>query len=190
MLHHSLQNQAHSCHQAIAGLLLMALLALCSGGCSPNASDPATRKTPGQPRTTPANSEREITKSSATASSVRDDAPSFVGTAACTECHAAIADTWQQHPMARSMAPAAAFPAGSESAIPVVHGITRSYDARLENGRVLHRDSMLAADGQPVYSQEFAMDYVVGSGQRAHAWIRREGELLFQSPLNWFSQQA
>jgi predicted CXXCH cytochrome family protein len=88
------------------------------------------------------------------------------------------------------MAPANTLPAGSEAATPVVHGITRSYDARLENGRMLHRDIMQAAAGQPVYSQEFAMDYVVGSGQRAHAWIRREGELLFQSPLNWFSQQA
>jgi len=183
------------CHQyprrqATTALLLTALLALLFAGCAESPSSPATGRTPDQSRSSPANPAHENTAPPSTATHTPNDSASFVGTNACRECHTSIADTWQQHPMANSIAPATTLPADSNSATPVVHGITRSYDARLENGRILHRDIMLAADGQPIYSQEFAMDYVVGSGQRAQAWIRREGELLFQSPLNWFSQQA
>ena len=184
------QGANHRQQQAIPALLLAAVLGLCAGGCSKSSSEPDAGSNTNQQHPTPESLNPDATLSPASTPRPPDDSASFVGSAACTECHSAIAGTWQQHPMARSMAPANTVPAGSEAAIPVVHGITRSYDVRLENGRMLHRDSMQTADGQPVYSQEFAMDYVVGSGQRAHAWIRREGELLFQSPLNWFSQQA
>lgn len=177
-------------NQATATALLWALLLLPISGCSEQSPNPPSNTTTQQPAASPSITDAEIVPGPGSAPPPPDDSDSFVGTSACTECHSAIADTWQQHPMARSMAPATAFPAGSETATPVVHGITRSYDARLEDGRMLHRDFMRSADGQPVYSQEFAMDYVVGSGQRAHAWIRREGELLFQSPLNWFSEQG
>jgi predicted CXXCH cytochrome family protein len=47
---------------------------------------------------------------------------------------------------------------------------------------------MQDSSGQVIYSQDFRMDYVVGSGTRAHAWLRQEGELLFQSPINWYSE--
>jgi predicted CXXCH cytochrome family protein len=190
--HHHPHHQSNQYRrlQAFAVLLLTAMLAWPSVGCSKSSSSPAASSTPDQPRSVPASPAPQITEAPASTILPPNDSASFVGTGACRECHTAIADTWQQHPMANSMAPATTLPAGSESVTSVVHGITRSYDARLENGRMLHRDVMQTADGQPVYSQEFAMDYVVGSGQRAHAWLRREGELLFQSPLNWFSQQA
>jgi len=185
----------HRRRPPIAAPLLTAILVLLVGGCLEGSRNTAERNTADgntatQPRSVSANQALETTAKAATATQPPDDSASFVGTAACTACHSAIADMWQQHPMARSMAHADALPAGSESAIPIVHGITRTYDARLENGHMLHRDTMQTADGLPVYSQEFAMDYVVGSGQRAHAWLRREGELLFQSPLNWFTAQA
>ncbi|MEY3175750.1 MAG: hypothetical protein RLZZ436_3664, partial [Planctomycetota bacterium] len=177
-------------NQTTATALLLALLLLSISGCSEQSPNPPSNTTTQQSATSPTITDAEIFPGPGSAPPPTDDSDSFVGTSACTECHSAIADTWKQHPMARSIAPATAFPAGSETVTPVVHGITRSYDARLEDGRMLHRDVMRSTDDQPVYSQEFAMDYVVGSGQRAHAWIRREGELLFQSPLNWFSKQG
>lgn len=187
---HFTQSQKYPRRKAVHALLLTALLALHFAGCSKSSSSPPNGSTPDQSPVFTATPSPETAASISSTTLPPNDSASFVGTNACRECHTTIADAWQQHPMANSMAPATTLPASSNSITPVVHGITRSYDARLENGRLLHRDIMLAADGQPVYSQEFAMDYVVGSGQRAHAWIRREGELLFQSPLNWFSQQA
>jgi hypothetical protein len=47
---------------------------------------------------------------------------------------------------------------------------------------------MFDKDEQLIYDQAVAMDYVVGSGQRALAYLHRQGDLLFQSPLNWYTQ--
>jgi hypothetical protein len=92
--------------------------------------------------------------------------------------------------MANSFAAANSLPRNSEHAAPVVPGIKRSYHISLENGKLIHRDQMLDASGKEIYSQQFAMDFVVGSGRRAHAWLRQEGSLLFQSPINWYSEES
>ncbi|MEY3457790.1 MAG: hypothetical protein RL215_947, partial [Planctomycetota bacterium] len=118
------------------------------------------------------------------------DSHKFLGSNACLECHPAIAAAWQQHPMANSFAAANSLPRNSEHAAPVVPGIKRSYHISLENGKLIHRDQMLDASGKEIYSQQFAMDFVVGSGRRAHAWLRQEGSLLFQSPINWYSEES
>ncbi|MGV2333624.1 MAG UNVERIFIED_CONTAM: hypothetical protein LVR18_05695 [Planctomycetaceae bacterium] len=164
---HFTQSQKYPRPKAVHALLLTALLALPFAGCSKSSSSPPNGSTPDQSPVSTATPSPETAASISSTTLPPNDSPSFVGTNACRECHTTIADTWQQHPMANSMAPATTLPASSNSITPVVHGITRSYDVRFENGRLLHRDIMLAADGQPVYSQEFAMDYVVGSGQRS-----------------------
>lgn len=113
----------------------------------------------------------------------------FVGSAACGECHQQIAAAYRAHPMARSIAPvdAAATAALLARGTHVV-GQQRVYDVELRDGELLHHERMYDADGEQIYDQAVRMDYVVGSGQRARAYLHQRGSLLFMSPLNWYAQ--
>ena len=112
----------------------------------------------------------------------------YVGSQRCTACHSEIADAWQTHPMSRSITLAEELPDSAHAVDPVVPGTTRRYVVDEEQGRMLHREEMLNADGSKIFSQAVTMDYVVGSGQRAHAYLHQKGELIFQSPINWYSR--
>lgn len=121
-----------------------------------------------------------------------NDADQFVGSETCRECHEHIADTWTSHPMSRSLTLADHVPEVmadrlDEFCSAEVPGNTRKYQVQLSDGVMVHTDIMLDADGNPIYSQSMPMDYIVGSGRRALAYLRRDGDLLFQSPLNWYS---
>ncbi|MBL8810155.1 MAG: tetratricopeptide repeat protein [Planctomycetaceae bacterium] len=114
----------------------------------------------------------------------------FVGSEQCRSCHQTLYDSYVNHPMAQSVRTASFMPPGSESAPAVVHGVTHDYSVTFQNNEMLHTDEMVDASGEPVYLQTMKMDYAVGSGQRAFAYLRQEGNLLFQSPLNWYTEQA
>lgn len=118
-----------------------------------------------------------------------DDSTRFLGSEACRECHSSLFDSYMKHPMARSTGVASGFPPGSEDASRTVHGKQREYHVQEKEGRVVHADIMFDKDGKRIYEQAHAMDFAIGSGQRAFAYLRQEGDLLFQSPLNWYTEQ-
>ena len=130
----------------------------------------------------------EASNSRAESTLAQDDR--FVGSHQCGQCHSEIAAAYKSHPMANSISRVTGLPTGSENASRFVPGRTRRYEVVFQEGRMIHRDEMFDADGQSVFSQSVQMDYVVGSGRRAFAYLSQQGELLFQSPLNWYSQLA
>ncbi|MCU0718464.1 MAG: hypothetical protein MUC83_02075 [Pirellula sp.] len=60
--------------------------------------------------------------------------------------------------------------------------------ARDRDGLVIHSETMYDESGNLIYEQPHKMDYVIGSGQRAKAYIRQVGERLYVSPLNWYQR--
>lgn len=115
-------------------------------------------------------------------------ASGYVGTAACAECHQEIASAYASHPMSRSIARVAeGDPELREAENTRVPGLTRVYDVEFQDGVMVHHDRMFDSDGGLIYDQAMPVDYVVGSGRRAKAYLHRRGELLFMSPLNWYS---
>ena len=114
----------------------------------------------------------------------------FIGSQQCASCHSEISAAYEQHPMANSISRVTGLPKGSEEASLIVPGIQRQYNVVMQDGQMFHRDEMFDADGNSVFDQSVRMDYVVGSGRRAFAYLSQQGELMFQSPLNWYSQHA
>ena len=51
-----------------------------------------------------------------------------------------------------------------------------------------HREQMLDDAGAPIFEQVVPMDYVVGSGRRAKAFLYHRGEKLLMSPLNLYAK--
>lgn len=114
----------------------------------------------------------------------------YVGSAKCAECHGEIAELYETHPMSRStrrvdLEREAALLRSAPSRVP---GQQWVYDVEIRDGDLLHCERMFDADGELIYEQAVPMDYVVGSGQRAFAYLHQRGELLFMSPLNWYAQ--
>jgi predicted CXXCH cytochrome family protein len=116
------------------------------------------------------------------------DESGYIGSAACRECHAAICETYDGHPMwqaARSIA----------AAEPVeVYGEDRGfqhtgelyYAEKTTAGAVHH---IVARDdtGEVVYDMAQPVTLEIGSGGRGRAFLLQHGKLLFQSPLTWYS---
>jgi hypothetical protein len=112
----------------------------------------------------------------------------YVGSRACVQCHREIAETYATHPMSRSVTrPGTDDRELRESLNTRVAGERRVYDIEFRDGVMTHHDRMFDAAGELIYDQAMPVDYVVGSGRRAKAYLHRRGELLFMSPLNWYS---
>lgn len=112
----------------------------------------------------------------------------YVGSTACARCHAEIAATYARHPMARSTRPPPEdqweeFDPCTPTEVP---GRQRVLAVDCDGARLVHHERMYDADGERIYDLAFPLEYVVGSGKRARAFLHRRGELLFMSPLNWY----
>lgn len=114
----------------------------------------------------------------------------YVGSDACVECHRSISEAYQSHPMAHSITEIDAAPleTPNPSAEARVDGKTRYFQVSTRDGRMVHHERMADAHGDIIYDQAVPMDYIVGSGKRARAYLFQQGQVLFMSPLNWYSQ--
>ena len=119
------------------------------------------------------------------------DHAGLVGSKACSECHSEIFDTYTKHPMWNST-----IEVSEDDSRPWnngdrfwIKGKKRVLSSTKDpHGNVLHSESMFDKAGKLIYEQPYRMDYVVGSGQRAKAYIRQVEERLYVSPLNWYAQ--
>lgn len=116
----------------------------------------------------------------------------FVGDAACTKCHEEIANSYQRHPMGRSILPIADAPKDmlGDSVDRVLfsnHGL--EYSIQNRDGRVIHRETRRDRAGKVVGQVEGEARYVLGSGAHARAFLIQRDDYLFQSPMTWYSQE-
>ena len=74
----------------------------------------------------------------------------YVGDAACSRCHAEIAETFRQHPMGRSLSPITAAPIKGDEAgdrlLFEAQGLQYSIENR--DGHVIHKETRRDASGQ------------------------------------------
>ena len=114
----------------------------------------------------------------------------YVGSEACAGCHGEIAAAFKTHPMSRSLRRVGddAEEAVDEHNRTRVAGTQRVLEAEIKAAVMVHHERMFDRAGEIIYDQAVPMDYVVGSGRRAKAYLYRRGNLLFMSPLNWYSQ--
>lgn len=117
------------------------------------------------------------------------DLDGYVGDQACSACHQEIAEFYTSHPMSRSITLVDA--GDPEGLLPGeqtrVLGRERFFEVDVHNQRMRHHEKMLDGDGDLIYDHAVEMDYVIGSGQDARAFMYHRGSLMFMSPLNWFS---
>jgi hypothetical protein len=113
----------------------------------------------------------------------------YVGSAACAECHAEISASYQGHPMARSIMRVEDDPSFEdlEDQPARLQDGPWVYEVHQRDGQMEHRERLVDAEGEAIFEARAPMHYVVGSGQRAKAYLQHRGEKLLMSPLNWYS---
>jgi predicted CXXCH cytochrome family protein len=117
----------------------------------------------------------------------------YVGSDKCAACHPDEAAAYRQHPMGRSLVPVAQADVlerfGPESHNPFETSGFQFLVVR-QDGKLLHKE--IRPDPHSQAKTEFAAEiqYALGSGTRARAYlIDREG-YLFESAITWFSQKG
>jgi Flp pilus assembly protein TadD len=118
----------------------------------------------------------------------RDD---YVGSQACAECHAEIADSFAAHPMGQSMHAAGEAPRVEDYEEAVfATGDGRTYRVELEDEGMRHYEAAADRQGVELYDQGLLVDYVIGSGHRGRSYVLDRDGWLFQSPIAWYSQEG
>lgn len=113
----------------------------------------------------------------------------YVGSQACTECHATIAASYARHPMYRS--------AGSTPGADDVENFEQGTQFSLDDGRIYrvvkqedgiyHHEILRDQQGETIYEEAAKIAYFIGSGARGKSYTIDRGGLLFQSPISWFT---
>jgi predicted CXXCH cytochrome family protein len=112
----------------------------------------------------------------------------YVGDEACAACHAEIAASYREHPMGRSLRPAAP-PAPREPALSASFDkLGFHFSVEWQDGRMIHKAARLDAEGRPVVEDVADVPYALGSGRRGRSYLVERDGRLFQSPVSWFTQ--
>ncbi len=113
----------------------------------------------------------------------------YLGDTACLGCHAEKSASYRLHPMGRSLYPitseSAASVAGSPGTI-LFEADGLQYSIENRNGHVIHLETRRSTSGQLVAQKEAEVQYVLGSGRQAVAYLIEHDGFLFQSPINWY----
>lgn len=107
----------------------------------------------------------------------------------CAACHREKWETYRQTGMGRSFYLPATDIAEME---PYYHAPSDSYFTMLRrDGRVIQQRYQLGAGGQKINVFEKQVDYVMGSGNHARAYLHRtRANTLIQLPLGWYSEDG
>ena len=117
-------------------------------------------------------------------------AQGFVGSAACAECHEAIADRYRSHPMAHSLAPVrdAAPLEDYDEQTSFAPSAARTYRVERNADGVRHHEIGVDTAGEVIYDQAVPVHYALGSGRHGRSYVIDRGGRLYMSPISWYTK--
>ncbi|MBD3675009.1 MAG: hypothetical protein HUJ26_15940 [Planctomycetaceae bacterium] len=113
----------------------------------------------------------------------------YVGSNACIACHNEIAERYAVHPMANSTRTVREnIWNKTECLSTTIPGDRKVLAVKCDGESLVHLEQMYDGQQELIYEQRHPVNYAVGSGQRAKAYLLQVNDLLFMSPLNWYQQ--
>lgn len=112
----------------------------------------------------------------------------YVGSQACSGCHAAIAESFARHPMGQAMdtVPGERPVEGGSGEFSFTEA-EREYVVEPRDAAVFHHERVFDAAGTLIYDQALPVRFAVGSGTRGRSYLIDHDGLLVQSPIGWYS---
>jgi Flp pilus assembly protein TadD len=114
----------------------------------------------------------------------------YVGDKVCARCHTREYESYRQHPMGNSMAPAAepVRPSPEDGAVESFDALGSHFRVERRGQRLYHQE-IFCAQGREMSRQEEEVHFVVGSGRQGRSFLVNRGGFLFQSPISWYARQ-
>src|SRR5262245_11288032 len=114
----------------------------------------------------------------------------YVGSEVCRPCHEDSHATFRLTGMGRSMAEVD--PAKEPADAGFDHAPSkRRYQVSRQDGRLWHREFLLAEGAPDALLSEYPLQYVVGSGRHSLTYLVEADGFLVESPVTWYaSRQA
>lgn len=116
----------------------------------------------------------------------------YVGSAACSRCHARIAKTFAEASMGHSLTQI------TPEFLKTLPASANYYDARsghhfevhAEGGKLYQGEFGIGADGKEVFRSTHEMGWIIGTGENGFGALLRRDGYLFQAPLSYYTRAA
>ena len=163
------------------------LSALLASGCKPEAAKPK---------------DKQLAPLALSSSRLRAELPpprdqSFVGSEACRECHEKISAQYDQHPMGLSIAKVSTMnliekeaPNWLDIPGPDKYRVDLTQHSADQATQLVHQQLHQDPNGNPLETISETIDYAIGSGQKGRAYFIFKDQMLFQSPLGWYTAKS
>ncbi len=114
----------------------------------------------------------------------------YVGSAKCVACHAEISKRYQTHPMGHASALVSEAKVVEDYHDQAEFSAANRLHYRVERGEegVFHHEQMKDRDGETIFQRSVPVQIEIGSGKRGRSYATQRGDLLFMSPISWYSQ--
>lgn len=119
-------------------------------------------------------------------------AQGYAGSAVCSKCHAAIAETYARHPMSRSCGttPGPDDIEAFDERTEFQASDGRHYRVERRDGEIYHHELMRDDAGREIYDQAFKVSFYIGSGTRGKSYAIDHDGILVQSPISWYTSKG
>jgi len=114
----------------------------------------------------------------------------YVGSVACSRCHAEIYSHFARTSMGRSAVPGNA---QFLHTLPLPAAVydqksDRHFDVHVEDGKLYQSEYQLDAGGREIFRDTHAIDWVVGAGMNGMGSLIKRGDYLFEAPLSYYNK--
>ena len=114
----------------------------------------------------------------------------YVGSQACSQCHAEIYRRFSQTSMGRSMSQVtpAFLRSIPSSATYATQGLNRKFEVFSKDDKLYQSEAGIAADGKESFRDAHELEWIIGAGVNGFGAILQEDHYLFQAPLSFYSK--
>lgn len=114
----------------------------------------------------------------------------YVGSEACSKCHADIYWRFLQTSMGHSMSPvtSAFLEHVTPSTTYVQERLNRRFDVYSEGGDLYQSESETDAGGKEIFRTTHRIDWIIGAGVNGYGAILQNGSYIFQAPLSFYTR--
>lgn len=119
------------------------------------------------------------------------DSKEFVGSAVCSECHAAIASVYASNPMAHSSSAVLTATIREDYEQETSFHLGPGLQLRVErtSDGITHHEMGRVGD-EVLYDRSVEVHWAIGSGKRGRSYAFESQGMLLQSPISWYSQRG
>jgi hypothetical protein len=118
------------------------------------------------------------------------DAPSdgYIGSQACSQCHADVYRRFSQTSMGRSMSPVTPAVLEKTPSSYTNEKLNRRFEVYSKDANLYQSESGIGSDGKESFKTDSQIEWIIGAGVNGFGAILKKDNFLFQAPLSFYAK--